>query len=390
MKAKVFILSSVVAFSALLAQAQETTVMNNCPAYKTEFEQAPAAHWFIELHGGAAILPFGNKANDVAEFINRLSPIASISFGRWSSPYFATRARAYAWNVYSFDKLPGAAEVTRYQNVFGAASLEFMFDLVNYFAPYRESRVFHFIPFIGVGGHYKLYSADDKKGDKLGTKNDLSGLLNGGLTLKFRLGKRVDLNLEGQMMLSKNNFQGTNDVHQPADVTVLASAGLTFKLGQVAFQPITPMDYELVNDLNSQISTLRAENAELSKRPVSCPECPEVVVPEDTETPVIENIVAFRLNSAKIDKNQMINVYVSAEAAKANDAKIYIIGYADEQTGNAGINMSLSQRRAEAVRKALIDNYGVNPDNIIIDYKGDTVQPFATNEWNRVAIINIK
>ena len=52
--------------------------------------------------------------------------------------------------------------------------------------------------------------------------------------------------------------------------------------------------------------------------------------------------------------------------------------------------MSLSQRRAEAVRKALIDNYGVNPDNIIIDYKGDTVQPFATNEWNRVAIINIK
>ena len=86
----------------------------------------------------------------------------------------------------------------------------------------------------------------------------------------------------------------------------------------------------------------------------------------------------------------MINVYISAEAAKANDAKIYIIGYADEQTGNARINMSLSQRRAEAVRKALIDNYGVNPDNIIIDYKGDTVQPFATNEWNRVAIINIK
>ena len=52
--------------------------------------------------------------------------------------------------------------------------------------------------------------------------------------------------------------------------------------------------------------------------------------------------------------------------------------------------MTLSQRRAEAVKKALIDNYGVSADNIVIDFKGDTVQPFATNEWNRVAIIDIK
>ena len=189
-------------------------------------------------------------------------------------------------------------------------------------------------------------------------------------------------------MVSKNNFQGTYTVHQPADVTALASAGLTFKLGKVEFQPVTPMDYDLVNDLNGQISSLRAQNAELSKRPVSCPECPEAAPAKASA--VIENVVAFRIGSAKIDKNQMINVYNSAEAAKANGGKIYIVGYADEQTGNAKINMSLSQRRAEAVKKALIDNYGVSADNIVIDYKGDTVQPFATNEWNRVAIIDIK
>ena len=386
MKAKVFMLSLVVALTAFVAQAQEASQVDNRPAYKTEFEQDPAAHWFIELHGGAAMLPFGNKANGEAEFVNRISPIASLSFGRWHSPYFATRLRGYAWNVYSFEK--PANDLVRYQNVFGAASLEFMFDLVNYFAPYRENRIFHIVPFVGLGGHMKFYSADDKSGDKLGTKNDISGLLNGGLALKFRLGKRVDLNLEGQMMVSKNNYQGTYTVHQPADVTALVSAGLTFKLGKVEFQPVTPMDYDLVNDLNGQISSLRAQNAELSKRPVSCPECPEAAPAKASA--VIENVVAFRIGSAKIDKNQMINVYNSAEAAKANGGKIYIVGYADEQTGNAKINMSLSQRRAEAVKKALIDNYGVSADNIVIDYKGDTVQPFATNEWNRVAIIDIK
>ena len=387
MKAKVFMLSLVVALTALVAQAQEAPQVDNRPAYMTEFEQDPAAHWFIELHGGAAMLPFGNKVNREAEFVDRISPIASLSFGRWHSPYFATRLRGYAWNVYSFDKLPGATELTRYQNVFGAASLEFMFDLVNYFAPYRENRVFHLVPFVGLGGHMKFYSADDKSGDKLGTENDYSGLLNGGLALKFRLGKRVDLNLEGQMMVSKNNYQGTHTIHQPADVMALVSAGLTFKLGRVAFQPVTPMDYDLVNDLNGQISSLRAQNAELSKRPVSCPECPEAA---PVAKSVIENVVAFRIGSAKIDKNQMINVYNSAESAKANGGKIYIVGYADEQTGNADINMTLSQRRAEAVKKALIDNYGVSADNIVIDFKGDTVQPFATNEWNRVAIIDIK
>ena len=387
MKAKVFMLSLVVALTAFVAQAQEAPEVDNRPAYKTEFEQDPAAHWFIELHGGAAMLPFGNKANEDAEFADRLSPVVSLSFGRWHSPYFATRLRGYAWNVYSFEK--PANEVVRYQNVFGAASLEFMFDVVNYFAPYRENRVFHLIPFVGLGAHMKFYSADDKSGDRVGTENDYSGLLNGGLALKFRLGKRVDLNLEGQMMVSKNNFKGTLTAHDPADVTALVSAGLTFKLGRVAFQPITPMDYELVNDLNGQISSLRAQNAELSKRPVSCPECPDALAPA-TAVNVIENVVAFRIGSAKIDKNQMINVYNSAEAVKANGGKIYIVGYADEQTGTPEINMSLSERRAEAVKNALINNYGVNPDNIVIDFKGDTVQPFATNEWNRVAIISIK
>ena len=260
MKAKVFMLSLVVALTAFVAQAQEAPEVDNRPAYKTEFEQDPAAHWFIELHGGAAMLPFGNKANGDAEFVDRISPVVSLSLGRWHSPYFATRLRGYAWNVYSFEK--PANEVVRYQNVFGAASLEFMFDVVNYFAPYRENRVFHLIPFVGLGAHMKFYSADDKSGDRVGTENDYSGLLNGGLALKFRLGKRVDLNLEGQMMVSKNNFKGTLTAHNPADVTALVSAGLTFKLGRVAFQPITPMDYELVNDLNGQISSLRAQNAE--------------------------------------------------------------------------------------------------------------------------------
>ena len=387
MKAKVFMLSLVVALTAFVAQAQEAQEVDNRPAYKTEFEQDPAAHWFIELHGGAAMLPFGNKANKDAEFVDRISPVVSLSFGRWHSPYFATRLRGYAWNVYSFEK--PANELVRYQNVFGAASLEFMFDLVNYFAPYRENRVFHLIPFVGLGAHMKFYSANDKSGDKLGTENDYSGLLNGGLALKFRLGKRVDLNLEGQMMVSKNNYQGTRTIHQPADVMALVSAGLTFKLGRVAFQPITPMDYDLVNDLNGQISSLRAQNAELSKRPVSCPECPEVTPQTTTKEVMSDKTILFKFDSSRIDKNQMITLYNVSEYVKANNTPILVIGYADT-TGDANYNLGLSERRAKAVANALINDFGVSADMITTQWEGATDKLFDTKAWNRVVIIRSK
>ena len=35
----------------------------------------------------------------------------------------------------------------------------------------------------------------------------------------------------------------------------------------------------------------------------------------------------------------------------------------------------------------LVDEYGVSKDRLRIDYKGDTVQPYASvNEWNRAVI----
>ena len=67
------------------------------------------------------------------------------------------------------------------------------------------------------------------------------------------------------------------------------------------------------------------------------------------------------------------------------DCKVTICGYADKQTGNANINMSLSKKRAEAVAAQLKEK-GIDSQRITVDYKGDTVQPFSTAEENRVTI----
>ncbi len=76
---------------------------------------------------------------------------------------------------------------------------------------------------------------------------------------------------------------------------------------------------------------------------------------------------------------------------KANEnAKVNIVAYADKQTGTPEYNFALSERRARAVADALINEYGISSDRISIDWKGDTEQPYAENDWNRVAIFFVE
>ena len=202
-------------------------------------------------------------------------------------------------------------------------------------------------------------------------------------------------------MAMKNNFAGSTSSTQmdvlgksvpvsakaSADLLAMLTAGFSFNLGTPEFTEVVPMDWAMVNDLNSQISDLRAQNAELSKRPVSCPECPEAPEAQVVTKTILNNIVYFRIGSAKVDQNQLINIYNTAEYAKNNNEKIYVTGYADEKTGSANWNQRLSELRANAVKDILVKQYGVDESRIVVDSKGCTEQPFERNEWNRVVIM---
>ena len=130
----------------------------------------------------------------------------------------------------------------------------------------------------------------------------------------------------------------------------------------------------------------------LTKRPAFCPECPEVEKEQTITTNVyVPSAVFFKINSAVIDKQQQINIYNTAEYLKMHpDAKVQIVAYADKQTGNADLNMKLSERRAKAVADVLLGKYNIPSNRITIDWKGDTEQPFNENDWNRVAIFIVE
>ena len=95
----------------------------------------------------------------------------------------------------------------------------------------------------------------------------------------------------------------------------------------------------------------------------------------------------FTINSDKIMPTEEVNVYNMAEWLKANpDQKVVVVGYADKDTGTSDYNMGLSKRRADAVADQLINKYGISADRLIVKYDGSNVQPYNTNDWNRIVI----
>ena len=52
--------------------------------------------------------------------------------------------------------------------------------------------------------------------------------------------------------------------------------------------------------------------------------------------------------------------------------------------------MALSERRANAVANALTSQYGIDASRLTIRFDGSDVQPYSTNDWNRIVIFTQK
>lgn len=373
------------ALSGGLTLTAQTQTENTLPAHKTVFaKDGASSQWFLEIGDYATFLQAGQ--NNSTEFADRLSYLnPTLSIGRWHRPYFATRLNLQGGQVK--DHFMGKMQTVMGKHTYVNGSLDFMFDVVNYFAPYKENRFFHIIPFAGVGVGYRFdseYCPTCFDGDMY-TKR-VSPLATLGLQLKFRLMKRLDLNLEAKATANDFRFASYLEGGEVRGGYMGSlGASLTFHLGKKEFTPITPQDDALIAKLNSEINALRAENAELAKRPEKCP---EVAIYPPKPGVAVGNVVYFRLNSDKIDPNQMINIRNIAEYAKNNTETITLVGYADRQTGTPDYNYELSQRRAESVKKVLVEKFGISADRIKTSWEGDRVQPYAENVWNRVVIMN--
>ena len=378
---------------------EATTVTEFSCDNKTHYFANWRDNWFIELSAGVT-QPIVEKGHGPVVNRHKMTAQYGFGFGRWVSPYVGFRIKAMGgalhWN-------------TGYNNGYtrgkhAQLQAELMWDMFNSLGGVNDNRVFSIVPFVGLGGDamWGIRDAHGKTAARTNVYNKhnepkkVSWTLpvSAGLQFRLRLCEYVDFFAEARASFYGDNWN--NYVHgESVDANVSVMGGFNFNIGGRKFNEFNQCDYvSQIAALNGQVNDLRAQlvacGQEVAALQAQLP-CPEPVVQKDCANAPLMSTVRFTINSAKIMPTEEVNVYNMAEWLKANpEEKVMVVGYADKDTGTAEYNLKLSEKRANAVADALINTYGIDASRLTVKYDGSDVQPYSTNDWNRIVIFTQK
>jgi len=366
-------------------------------------------NWFIQL-GAGINQPFVERGVGIDTDIDaidrqRMTAAYNFGFGRWMSPYLGFRINAIGgalhWDNPTKDQPLNGWTKGKHVNV----NFELMWDMFNSLGGVNANRVFSIIPFAGFGGDYmwRIHDANGNfaaasningTGDK-GIKDESWTLpVTAGIQFRFRLCKYVDFFAEARATFYGDNWNLCS-YGDPVDTNVAVLGGFNINFGGRGWGTFNECDYvSQIAALNTQVNGLRADLLNTQQALAACEAqlpCPEPVVQKDCVNAPLMTTVRFTINSAMILPTEEVNIYNMAEWLKANpNEKVKIVGYADRGTGTAEYNRALSERRANAVADALVNTYGIDRNRLEVVWDGSDVQPYGTNDWNRIVIFTQK
>lgn len=343
---------------ALLAAALLTTVS------AVQAEEAPEnyvsyPHAFISAQGGGQ-LTFSNYNN-----WQYITPTASLGVGVHFTPVFGARVHVNGlWNKAGI-RIDGVD--TKYSWKYATSNLDAMINLVNLFKKNNYNPVNVYL----IGGVGINYSWDNETSpllkqylNTIDTRARLSHNFRVGTMLDVKVARNWSVNLEvdANSLSDRYNskYSGSDDWQLTAQV------GVTYKFGAKKKKP-APVVEEV---WETRIDTIWYDDV--------------VYTPITKDGKATWNVF-YEIRESDFDADAQLAA-IGAFLKDHRDCKVTIKSYADVQTGNPKINMEYSKQRSEKAVKALTDA-GVPASSITANYYGDTVQPFAENDKNRVTII---
>lgn len=363
--------------AALLVGSGMASAQNAESVSEVQLDNEFHPYWTLNLQAGVAYT-LGESSFD-----ELLSPSAAVSATYQALDWLGVRVGISGWQAKGAIVSPFQA----YKYNYLQGNVDAVFDLANLFGTYNPKRVVNPYLFLGVGANgafnndeaVGIAGSDNSMLQYLWRDSQFSFAGRGGLGVAFRVSSRVDLNLEANANILSDKFNSKKADNPDWQFNLLC--GVSIRLGK---------------DKKSQSQPVVEEELPLPAAEQAAPQeevKPAVVAPKESEKPVekaakeeITRNVLFTINSAKVSSSQMQVVDEIAEMLeKDGSLKVLVTGYADKQTGTADYNMKISRKRADAVRKALVDK-GVSSSRIIVASKGDTEQPFSTPQENRVCI----
>ena len=376
---KLFLTVAVGLFMVLPSVAQE----------KVQKQSKFGDNWYIQLQGGASYT-FSEASKD-ASFGNLVSPAVAVAVGKQFTPVFGLRLQGSGWQAKSQYMWQDATYKFNYiQGV-----LDGTFNFTNFFLPYEKDRVFNLTGLAGIGMLHVMHKDGidpNNNGGRLDKANMVAPRV--GLQADFLVSNNVSLNLEVTGNLLSDRFNGVRSGTN-YDGMLTALAGITYHFNKRGFDFVDHVDPSVVEELNRNLNEQRALvnqkdskisdlERELAKKPTVVE---EKAVEVEIEEVLMNAVVVFKLGKSDLQDNQEINIFNAAKFFQDNkDYNCVITGYADKATGNATINQKLSERRAEAVAKVMIEKFGIDPSRITTKASGDKEQPFQIDAWNRVVV----
>ena len=371
MNFKKTLLTVLVAMGCSAAMAQQTTT-------ETVFNP----HWYVRGQIG------GQYTLGEVKFGDLVSPNAQIAAGYNFTSLWGARIAVNAWQSKGGSKINGTKYDWKYNYV--APMVDATLNLTNLFGGFKANRLVDLTLFAGIGanigfgndeawdansailtqqfpgynGNYMQYLWD-------GSKARFTG--RAGIDVDFNVCERVAIGLE----LSANTLSDKYNSKKAgnSDWYFNGLIGAKVNLGKTTKQKTVPAKVQIVEKIVEKPVEKVVEKIVYRDR----------IVEKKAEP--LRREIFFTIRATQIAKEEMAKVEEIANYLKANpNAKVVITGHADKGTGNATINKNLSEKRAKIVADTLVKKYGIAESRISYDGKGDTEQPFAENDKNRVSI----
>lgn len=387
-----------IAATPLLSFAQESTaliVQEKNTSWSGYITNRFWDNWFISIGAGGEVY-FGQNDSQ-GKFGKRITPAFDFSVGKWIVPTIGLRAQVSGFKLRGYTYDPSNMYVSgspdkdglfkqswKQFNVHG----DVLLNLSNWLGGYRYDRFYEAIPYLGFGIMHACTSADNN----VFTAN--AGLIN-----KMRLSDAFDLNIEIRGSVFEKKFAGEPGGKR-ANGILTVTAGFSYKFKNREFKrniPVAPVvmaediawaaTAKQLETTQAQLADQIAYNNQLNNE-LNRVKAEKQAVKVEKEIIAAPRAIFFNINQANITAKDKVNLEYLAEQMKANPDKRYtIVGYADKATGTPQFNLQLSQKRAENVYNVLTKDFGVNPSQLKVEYKGGVSDLFDGNSLNRVAII---
>ncbi len=375
MKLNKILMSAALLAGCLTASAQQPQAAEakKCDAF--------APHWYVQAQIG------GQYTLGEVKFGDLLSGNLQVAGGYNFTPVWGLRLALDTWQSKGgtdLSYLGLGTQTWKYNYI--APTFDVTCDLTNWILGYKADRVFNFGLLAGLGANigWNNDEAGDLKAQILGMPyqdpaHTMSLYWNGtktrfvgrfGAYADFRVSRRVALGLEVNCNATSDHYNSKKAGN--ADWYFNALAGVKVRLGKLA--PKAAPEPIVVEKIVEKIV----------EKPV------EKVVVKEPEAPKRETLrrdIFFTLRGSQVSRTEMAKVEdVVAYLNKYPEAKVSVTGYADKGTGNPKLNVGYAQRRAQVIADMLVNKFGISRSRIMVDSKGDTVQPYEQNDLNRVTI----